>query len=188
MQTLDLSQNSLSGRVPANMLVNTLEVFPHLHEMDIFRQRGSRLCAHLTGNELSQARSLDGSLLPAHRVFPADQKSGMHMNSESSACECSRLWLNITSAAADYVNVGPDMFLKGPPIFSWPSEVNHTEVFVGLCDLPEMLGLMCEPVHASRCMQLYKFSQYVISHQTCAFVQAFLALEYIFRDECMWDT
>lgn len=166
MQRLDLSYNSLSGRVPENLLVKKTNVALSLGDVDIFRQWGAHLCAHLTSDQLLRKRHWVSSLLDDVRVFSADQQSGLSMNSESHR-DCSALWLNVTASAIDYVV--PDSFPREPPTFSWPSEVHRNEVFMGLCDLPEMLGLMCEPFHASRSVQPYK-SQPVTCKQSSEFV------------------
>lgn len=154
VQALDLSQNSLSGRVPLAMLVERSqdeEPFPALRDVQIFRQWGSNLCAHVPGPQLSEIRNLPEIAKATRTGSSPENLADLSVISYTSDCSGGPglRWSQVVSDAANYAHDGPPDLLDEPPVFSWPPRARRKQIFVGLCDLPEMLAFMCDALPAS---------------------------------------
>jgi hypothetical protein len=157
MQSLDLSFNSIHGRVPDALLgLSTGKNLATLKAVRLFRQKGQRLCAHLT------------RVPPGSEDFAID---GFHLHHSLSALQGRRAALgtqtcrsaNVDGLAVSFkaaVAVAPvELFAAGTArapggvaLFRFPPavfEANATvaplfaEAFLGVCDLPEMMALQC---------------------------------------------
>lgn len=153
VQNLDLSQNSLSGRAPAYLLkrTSTGTPFEMLARVNLFRQWGSQLCAHLSTADLCELRRLEdfpGDHLTRDLTFncgSAEGSNDVFSNPGPSACHDLSV-SEIAESAASFAHVGPKTLLETPPTFSWLPQ-GSSELFIGLCDLPEMLKFKCDLIH-----------------------------------------
>lgn len=157
MQNLDLSFNSLHGRVPDTLLgLSTAKNFAALKDVQLFRQRGQRLCAHVTrvppGNE---DFAIDGFHL--HRSLSALQRRRAALSAQPCASadvdSLAKAFAAVeASASAEWVAAGTTRAPGGVALFPFPPTVfepnataapSFAEAFLGVCDLPEMMALQC---------------------------------------------
>eukprot|EP00892_Ulva_mutabilis_P007268 jgi/Ulvmu1/4913/UM201_0005.1 len=152
--SLDLSYNSLSGKVPEYLWRSLLmrdAPFPMLSSLKLFKQRGSQLCAHLSAAHLSETRTLEDwpngltHAFAAEEVLQEESSDQPFSTIGSAGCPDGLPGMSqsaVAQSAADYVHVGPGTLLPDPPVFMWPEQASsgRNEVFIGLCDLPEMLA------------------------------------------------
>ena len=170
LQTVDVSYNSLSGLVPSSLLgisepgtAATAKPFPSLTNVKIFQQWGSRMCAHVRGSDAIPAvpPRLDlgntSSQVASDILKYMKTQSGPSSSPDSQACDSAATADALLRAAGsqlaehsrDWLGVGVDTMLAAIPFVIFPRDQDPVsrakEVFIGLCDLPEMLSLACAP-------------------------------------------
>lgn len=198
LQFLDVSYNSLSGWVP-NSLLGISEPgpppdsapFPDLSTIHIFHQWGSRVCAHVRSSDDFRAVPPkldlgDESSSSSSDILKYMKSKTVPFVAPDSACDSSsaadalmRAASTQLSANSEWLGSTGTTMLTSTPFVLFPFEQDQgersQEVFIGLCDLPEMLSLACvphcyrlvfrEPMHPSF---IYSpFESFVLGDVTC---------------------
>lgn len=173
-QNIDVSYNSLSGLIPDALLgipdADTADAqlpFHYLQSVKIFQQWGSRMCAHVHSNanipavpprlDLGNASSPIASDILKYMKGQAAPVS----STDSQACDRSGAADALLRAAGsqlsenvEWLGGGVSTMLTATPffMFPWDQDQGQTpqEVFIGLCDLPEMLSLAYAPPPPSK--------------------------------------
>ena len=192
LQTLDVSHNSLSGLVPNALLgisasgtTPAARPFPSLTYAKIFQQWGSRMCAHVRssddiptvpprldlGNESSQVTS---DVLKYMKSQP-----GPISSTESQACDSAAsadamlraVSSQLAEHSRDWLRAGAGQMPATTPFVVLPRDqddiIRPKEVFIGLCDLPEMVSLACVPDNNDIAWQIHLAPWLLYSTRDC---------------------
>lgn len=171
LQSMDLSYNSLSGWVPSSLMgisepgeLDAPELFPDLDTIRVFQQWGSGMCAHVSSS--ADIPAVPRSLDLGDTSTPSSADILRYMKSQpppalvasSDACDAKRVSDELLRAAAkqfaakaEWLLADSDILLTSTPFVMFPSDKDGQapqEVFIGLCDLPEMLSLAYVPHHS----------------------------------------
>jgi hypothetical protein len=135
----------------------SLAPFPLLTSVKIFQQWGTRLCAHIrtTDNISAVPPKLelgDASSRIASDILKYMQSESAPVNPQSSSCDSGRTADTLLIEAGrqlaenpEWLTADADVVLSATPylLFPWDEAQGEKpqEIFIGLCDLPEMLSL-----------------------------------------------
>jgi hypothetical protein len=145
-----------------------------LRRIRIFRQRGSRLCAHLSSADRIPSTQVDlpdlgadsDQVLRTLHDAGVNEATGSFCPSVNNSGALSREFRSFLSNASDvWLRTSPRSIMKDTPHFKFPAALfqdvaestglpvqQPAELFIGLCDLPEMMILRCANVVLSKLM------------------------------------
>jgi hypothetical protein len=164
LQELDLRNNSLSGRLPDAVMgimaagsSSSERPLPLLSILNVFQQWGSRLCAHIRSDSIiliDHPRLDVGNPRSDSQVDILDYVwEPQNLDASSPSCDdgdASQQMLQDVHtqliSSPEWATGGPDTILSNPPVVvhqHTSAMQPRAEVFIGRCDLPEMLALAC---------------------------------------------